>query len=226
MFIFIELCKDRRQAVDLYSVSTSRSDEMAQLKLTGGRHTTPTLNSLRWLSSVPGGALYFEEVNTSGDVVEPLSACVLHGLLGNGRNVRSFVNNLLKSAGEASWRALLPDLRNHGKSAQQFPKTPPHTIPAAAVDVMQLWAAQLRHRQVPELLVGHSMGGKISLEILRQLKEQPGSSTPKHVRGGKQALSCRAVLCAMSRKSQSSHTIKLGVAGLLHCHPPFYFLHA
>jgi pimeloyl-ACP methyl ester carboxylesterase len=58
-----------------------------------------------------------------------------------------------------TWTALLVDLRNHGQS-HGF--APPHTVAAAASDVVAL----CRHLGVrPRVVVGHSWGGKAMLEL-------------------------------------------------------------
>lgn len=97
---------------------------------------------------------------------------VLHGLLGTGRNLRSITTNLCRAAADASgrpFRALLVDLRCHGKSARNVGSLhPPHTLAAAAADVIRLWQHQL-HGTAPDVLVGHSLGGKVALEAVAQL---------------------------------------------------------
>jgi pimeloyl-ACP methyl ester carboxylesterase len=67
-----------------------------------------------------------------------------------------------------AWRALLVDLRNHGRSARSAAQPPPHDLRCAARDVVRLAAAALGGRP-PEALIGHSMGGKTALEVVRQL---------------------------------------------------------
>jgi pimeloyl-ACP methyl ester carboxylesterase len=95
-----------------------------------------------------------------GDVV-----VFAHGILGSRNNWKSFANKVVAAC--PSWTALLVDLRNHGQSRGQ---APPHTVAAAASDVVAL----CRHLGVrPRAVVGHSWGGKAMLELALR----PSSST-------------------------------------------------
>lgn len=91
------------------------------------------------------------------------------------------------------WRALLLDLRNHGKSAALNLK-PPHTLAAAARDVIHLFQ-QATGGAAPAVLVGHSMGGKTALEVVRQLALQhaPPLGQPKQVGLGRAR--CKGACC-------------------------------
>jgi esterase len=80
-----------------------------------------------------------------------------HGILGSRNNWKSFANRVVAAC--PTWTALLVDLRNHGQSRGQ---APPHTVAAAASDVVAL----CRHLGVrPRAVVGHSWGGKAMLEL-------------------------------------------------------------
>jgi pimeloyl-ACP methyl ester carboxylesterase len=66
------------------------------------------------------------------------TALILHGLLGQGRNWRSFAKNLLSRLSQqqgTNWRVLTVDLRCHGNSAALSGFTPPHTMHACAQDL-------------------------------------------------------------------------------------------
>jgi pimeloyl-ACP methyl ester carboxylesterase len=109
-------------------------------------------------------------------LLPPAAAC---------RNLKGVVTDLCRQAAEqtgVSWRALLLDLRNHGKSARVASLHPPHSLSAAAHDVVRVWQQALGGRP-PEVLVGHSMGGKTALEVVRQLAlpNAPQMGQPKHV---------------------------------------------
>jgi pimeloyl-ACP methyl ester carboxylesterase len=104
------------------------------------------------------------------------TAVVLHGLLGAGRNLQSFSKQLLERAaraGESDWRGLLLDLRCHGRSAGGPGLEGPHALAAAAADVARTLAAAGAGAPggAGWLLVGHSLGGKVGLELVRQLAE-------------------------------------------------------
>jgi esterase len=84
----------------------------------------------------------------------------LHGLLGRGGNWRSFARRWVDA--HPRWGALLADLRLHGGSQKGF--APPHTVRAAASDVLALVDATSGRVSA---MVGHSLGGKVALATLR-----------------------------------------------------------
>jgi predicted alpha/beta-fold hydrolase len=104
----------------------------------------------------------------------PLVGMVLHGLLGSGRNLRSFAQHLVAEGQQATkrpWRVLLPDLRCHGLSSSAAGRLPnsahhqaPHAIVSAAHDVLRL----IGEGRPLDFLAGHSLGGKIALSALQQ----------------------------------------------------------
>ena len=85
----------------------------------------------------------------------PRRAVIAHGILGRGRNWRTIVRRLAAELPE--WHFVSVDLRNHGDS-QGF--IGPHDLAACAADLAEL---------DPELIVGHSFGGKVALAALRDL---------------------------------------------------------
>ncbi|KAI8471952.1 MAG: Alpha/Beta hydrolase protein [Monoraphidium minutum] len=100
----------------------------------------------------------------------PLTAVFLHGLLGCGKNWRSFSKGLAVQAAKREGRdvrSLLVDLRGHGGSAVLGGLHPPHTIAAAGADVVRTLAARLGG--APHVLVGLSLGGKVALDVLQRL---------------------------------------------------------
>lgn len=79
----------------------------------------------------------------------------LHGILGTGANWRTFARAWVDA--KDGWGAVLVDLRMHGAS-QDAP--PPHTVQAAAQDLVEL-SAELGGPV--DAVVGHSFGGKVAL---------------------------------------------------------------
>ena len=85
----------------------------------------------------------------------------LHGILGSGANWRTIARRLLAARPDRG--AVLVDLRMHGRS-QGAP--PPHTVDAAADDLVRL-AATL---SLPVTgAIGHSFGGKVALALRGKL---------------------------------------------------------
>lgn len=88
----------------------------------------------------------------------------LHGILGSGANWRTFARQIV--AALPRWGALLVDLRLHGDSVGF---APPHTLEAAARDVVEA----LHRGPIPigsaRAVLGHSFGGKVGIELARQL---------------------------------------------------------
>jgi pimeloyl-ACP methyl ester carboxylesterase len=114
------------------------------------------------------------------------SCFVLHGALGSGQNFRAFVKRLAQQRPDIAF--VLVDLRAHGDSDA---RSGPHTLERCALDLEEL-AEWFRRGADPlpqlEVVVGHSLGGKVALEFgrlsanpLRQvwaLDSDPGSQEP------------------------------------------------
>jgi pimeloyl-ACP methyl ester carboxylesterase len=99
--------------------------------------------------------LPFHAIVTAPAAVPSRAMLVLHGMLGSGGNFRSFAKSL--AAACPDWAFVLVDLRAHGQS-QDAP--PPHTLDAAAEDLVRLgktlaWPVRG--------VLGHSFGGKVAL---------------------------------------------------------------
>uniref|UniRef100_A0A0D9YHS3 AB hydrolase-1 domain-containing protein n=1 Tax=Oryza glumipatula TaxID=40148 RepID=A0A0D9YHS3_9ORYZ len=111
--------------------------------------------------------LAFDEIQLSPEKPSTATAFVLHGLLGSGRNWRSFSRALASELRDRSpsdeWRMVLVDLRNHGRSAGIKGLRPPHDMSTAARDLADLVKA--RGWAWPDVVVGHSMGGKVALDF-------------------------------------------------------------
>ncbi|MFT3773707.1 MAG: alpha/beta fold hydrolase [Minicystis sp.] len=101
---------------------------------------------------------------TAPDVTPSRWMLVLHGILGSGGNFRSFARRLATACPD--WGFVLVDLRMHGQS-QGAP--PPHTLAAAAQDLVRLGD----HLALPIAgVMGHSFGGKVALAYAKA-REQP-----------------------------------------------------
>jgi pimeloyl-ACP methyl ester carboxylesterase len=90
-----------------------------------------------------------------GDAAAPKLALLLHGALGSGSNLRSLAVKLGKLHPE--YRFCLVDLRHHGESRGA---PPPNTLEACANDLAALIAELGKE---PEVIAGHSFGGKTAL---------------------------------------------------------------
>lgn len=88
------------------------------------------------------------------------TAFVLHGIFGSGRNWRTFALDWVRA--KPDWRAVLVDLRCHGRSVGA---PPPHDLAACAADLARLGE---RLGAPPECVIGHSFGGKVALVYARE----------------------------------------------------------
>ena len=85
-------------------------------------------------AELPGQLSYFVVEGApppSARQAPPIQGLLVHGLLGQGKNWRSFtralVSDLARDTGRR-WRILLPDLRGHGGSGQRLGFNPPHDL--------------------------------------------------------------------------------------------------
>ncbi|GFQ04873.1 alpha/beta hydrolase domain-containing protein 11 [Phtheirospermum japonicum] len=129
--------------------------------------------------------LAYEEIKSSPEKPHEFTAVVLHGLLGSGRNWRSFLSahSLHISLPPVQWRLILVDLRNHGNSAEIEGLLPPHNLENAAKDVANLVKSE--GWDWPDVVIGHSMGGKVALQFAQSCAEGhygDNVSLPKQVR--------------------------------------------
>src|SRR3954465_9543651 len=77
----------------------------------------------------------------------------VHGLFGQGRNWTT----IAKKLAEDGHRVTLVDLPNHGHS--------PWTDRVDYLDMVELLATELEQLGEPVTLVGHSMGGKVAMQL-------------------------------------------------------------
>ncbi|XP_077232093.1 uncharacterized protein LOC143866504 [Tasmannia lanceolata] len=130
--------------------------------------------------------LAYEEIRASEEKPYTSTAFILHGLLGSGRNWKTFSRNLASeianSESSSEWRMVLVDLRNHGRSAQIKGLDPPHDMVHAARDLANLIKSQ--GWAWPDVVIGHSMGGKVALEFAQSCAHGcygESASLPKHL---------------------------------------------
>lgn len=76
---------------------------------------------------------------------------ILHGLLGSARNWHSIASNI-------AGRILIPDMRNHGDS----PHSMQHDTADMVLDIIEL---QESMRARPAIIIGHSMGGLVAMQL-------------------------------------------------------------
>ena len=89
---------------------------------------------------------------------------ILHGIFGSGANWRMLARRLCEA--RPAWGACLVDLRGHGGS---IGAPPPHTLDAAADDVLRL---EERLGLAVEGIAGHSFGGKVALAWLARRRRR------------------------------------------------------
>ncbi|XP_045795914.1 protein ABHD11 [Trifolium pratense] len=115
----------------------------------------------RWIETIA-----YEEARSHPDKPYTSTAVIIHGFLGSNRNWRSFSRNLLASLSNSSpssnWRTVSMDMRNHGKSSEKK-LDPPHDLNNTAKDLDNLVKAE--GWSWPEVVIGHSMGGKVALQF-------------------------------------------------------------
>jgi pimeloyl-ACP methyl ester carboxylesterase len=97
---------------------------------------------------------------------------VIHGIYGRGRNWAAVMRRIV--ARKPAWGAWLVDLRLHGDSPAF---EPPHTVAAAAGDIVRLVEAggavspglSRAHDASARAVLGHSFGGKVALALAEPL---------------------------------------------------------
>jgi pimeloyl-ACP methyl ester carboxylesterase len=108
-------------------------------------------------------------VGESGPTSSKQTLLLLHGLLGNKKNLRSFAKLIAREFPE-DWQVLLMDLRGHGatpklnEGMQEESGELPPALYLAAEDIA--YTCDAIGAPPPVIVCGHSMGGKVSLAYL------------------------------------------------------------
>ena len=127
----------------------------------------PTVQATISYEMVKGNLVRFSSTGSNGSSSrQPPTVVLVHGILGSRRNMQSFARRLVE--GFPSWQVLLVDLRCHGESASEFASEGPHTVDSAAGDVLKLLSSL---KLFPEMLIGHSFGGKVVMSMAHQFGE-------------------------------------------------------
>ena len=104
---------------------------------------------------------------------------VLHGILGSGSNFRSFARRVATAC--PTWGFVICDLRAHGLSQGA---RPPHTIDAAAEDLVRLEARLAAEGQMVAGVLGHSFGGKVAIAYAARRAAGPARRSARMRRRG------------------------------------------
>lgn len=107
-----------------------------------------------------------------GNSEAPFTGVWLHGLLGSNSNWVNGARQVVQSCRD--WKFLLPQLRNHGLDRSGAAASPPHTITECVGDLIDLLQVQANGTR-PDMVIGHSFGGKVALEYLRTTSHNPDS---------------------------------------------------
>lgn len=133
----------------------------------------PSRSSLRPSSSrtfsTTLGPFHFSVIESESPTSHSSTIVFLHGLLGNGKNLRTFARELCR---KQQARGILVDLPGHGSSKHCLEATT--SIEKCLSGLYQtLQATGIDERNMPWSLVGHSMGGRIALQYANQFDTFP-----------------------------------------------------
>lgn len=141
----------------------------------------------------------------------------LHGILGTRANWRGIARRFIDV--RPGWGAILVDLREHGDS---LGLPPPHTLAAAADDVAEL----VRALEVPvEGALGHSFGGKVVLQWLRERTDRPTEAwvidaSPSAITSDRDSSATAGVLRALSELPRRWPSRDVFVSAVTHAGQP------
>mmetsp|Transcript_31380 Transcript_31380/g.62643 ORF Transcript_31380/g.62643 Transcript_31380/m.62643 type:complete len:379 (-) Transcript_31380:41-1177(-) len=111
-------------------------------------------------------------VGDCGPTSSKQTVLLLHGLLGNKKNLKSFAKLICQEFPD-DWQVLLMDLRGHGATPRLNPlKEEKNQTAGSDTPMLYLAAEDIAHTcdsigaPPPEIVCGHSMGGKVALAYL------------------------------------------------------------
>ena len=152
-----------------YYQPTANSTMSSSFRLLRRAHATKGPQRALLHSSGPQYSLHHEWIGDSSSNSGG-NALFLHGLLGNGKNIRALAKNVVQKKNTGS--GLLLDLRGHGRSPSL---EGPHTFDACVQDVHRTLDS---HNAQPSLVMGHSWGGRIALQYVHSLLEDREDELP------------------------------------------------
>ena len=125
-----------------------------------------------------GDTLAYQYINGESSVSDKYSkrsTCVMvHGMLGQGKNLRSFARRIVRKY--PFFDVLLVDLRGHGKSPRSFPNAKFNSVENCAVDLYNLFDTL---EIEPDVLIGHSFGGKVATAFIKHSIEVGDGVLPR-----------------------------------------------
>ncbi|EFN54057.1 hypothetical protein CHLNCDRAFT_136142 [Chlorella variabilis] len=120
-------------------------------------------------------SLHFKQLHSAGtDGVQPRVLVCVHSLFTSSRFLEGLAQKYIDDAASATgkpWTAVLLDSRFHGQSRGLTGLGPPHSVDSMTADVARTLAEGVHAGRwgPPEVLLGHSIGGLIVLELAQQL---------------------------------------------------------
>jgi esterase len=137
----------------------------------------PLLSSVARRSIVVGrrcqSTLHYESIGQGGDDSDS-NIIFLHGLLGHGRNLKTFAKQVCAANGNA--QGYLVDLPGHGQSRLTSTDAPgPHSFETCVERIATTLDSLPNNNKKPTTLVGHSWGGRMALQYAATNKGEESS---------------------------------------------------
>ena len=148
--MLVRIIRDRRKA---WTWDARR--QLSETRRSGGK---PAALAYEYIQSDDNG-----NGNGNGNGEEKKLAVVCHGIMGNHKNLRQISTKFANAF--PNYEMLLVTHRAHGKSERG---EAPHNLEACANDLLELIRSEGKQ---PDMLIGHSFGGKVSLSVLKHLHD-------------------------------------------------------